>query len=68
MPSDALGKVANAFAADMSDHAQSDLSDDPLSRQESLELVQAYYRISDPKVRKRLFDLLRSLANLPDEP
>lgn len=35
---------------------------DPLARRETLELVRAYYRISDPKVRKRLFELTKSLA------
>jgi transcriptional regulator with XRE-family HTH domain len=33
-----------------------------VDRRETLELVQAYYRISDPAVRKRVFDLLKSLA------
>ena len=38
-----------------------------MSRQETLELVRAYYRIQDPKIRRKLYDLLRSMANLPDE-
>ena len=53
--------------AGMSDQDQENITDDPLARQETLELVRAYYRIQDDKVRKRLFDLLRSMANLPDE-
>lgn len=36
-----------------------------LNRRETLELVRAYYRISDAAVRKRVFDLIRSLA--PDQ-
>jgi transcriptional regulator with XRE-family HTH domain len=40
----------------------------PLDRRETLELVRAYYRISDPAVRKRLFELAKALANLADEP
>ncbi len=36
-----------------------------LNRRETLDLVRAYYRISDPAVRKRVFDLIKSLA--PDE-
>ena len=39
------------------------LEPDPLARRETLELVRAYYRIADPKVRKRLFELTKSLAN-----
>ncbi len=33
-----------------------------LNRRETLDLVRAYYRISDPAVRKRVFDLIKSLA------
>ncbi len=36
--------------------------DDTLSRRETLELVRAYYRISDPAVRKRVFDLIKSMG------
>ena len=42
---------------------QKTLEPDPLARRETLELVRAYYRISKPKVRKRLFELTKSLAN-----
>ncbi|MDA8051177.1 MAG: helix-turn-helix domain-containing protein [Rhodospirillales bacterium] len=41
-------------------------SDQLMSRRETIDLVRAYYRISDPAVRKRVFDLIRSLA--PDSP
>jgi len=40
-----------------------ELESDPLARRETLELVRAYYKISDPKVRKRVFELTKSLAN-----
>jgi transcriptional regulator with XRE-family HTH domain len=36
--------------------------DDTLSRRETLELVRAYYRITDPAVRKRVFDLIKSMG------
>jgi len=39
------------------------LEPDPLTRRETLELVRAYYRISDPQVRKRLFELAKSLGS-----
>ena len=42
---------------------QKTLESDPLARRETLELVRAYYRIYNPKVRKRLFELTKSLAN-----
>src|SRR5437016_10544606 len=35
---------------------------DPLRRRETIELVSAYYRIDDPALRRRLFDLARALA------
>ncbi len=41
---------------------QKALEPDPLARRETLELVRAYYRISSPRVRKRLFELTKSLA------
>lgn len=42
--------------------AQEGFDDDTLHRRETLELVRAYYRITDPAVRKRVFDLIKSLA------
>jgi transcriptional regulator with XRE-family HTH domain len=36
---------------------------DPMAKRETLELVRAYYRITDPRVRKRVFELTKSLAN-----
>jgi transcriptional regulator with XRE-family HTH domain len=36
--------------------------DDQLTKRETLELVRAYYRIQDPAMRKRMFDLMKSLA------
>ena len=35
---------------------------DPLTRRETLELVRAYYKVSSSPVRKRVFELLKSLA------
>lgn len=34
-----------------------------MSSRETLELMRAYYRISDPRVRKKVFDLIKSLAD-----
>ncbi|MDR3518663.1 MAG: helix-turn-helix transcriptional regulator [Azospirillaceae bacterium] len=36
---------------------------DPMAKRETLELVRAYYRITDPAVRKRLFELTKALGN-----
>jgi len=42
---------------------------DPMTKRETLELVRAYYRITDPLVRRRIFDLAKVLAKAsePDE-
>lgn len=45
---------------------QDGFADDTLNRRETLELVRAYYRITDPAVRKRVFDLIKSMG--PSEP
>src|SRR4051812_9467118 len=41
---------------------QDPFGDDTLSRRETLELVRAYYRITDPAIRKRVFDLIKSMG------
>jgi len=35
---------------------------DPLTKRETLELVRAYYKISDPSIRKRVYELAKALA------
>lgn len=42
---------------------------DPLAKRETLELVRSYYKITDPKVRRRVFELVKSLgrASLGDD-
>lgn len=35
---------------------------DPMAKRETLELVRAYYRIADPALRRRVFDLVKSIA------
>jgi transcriptional regulator with XRE-family HTH domain len=39
---------------------------DPMAKRETLELVRAYYRITDSKVRKRLFALTKALGASKD--
>ena len=38
----------------------------PLNRRETLELVRAYYRIVSPRVRKRVFELVKAVARVED--
>jgi len=35
---------------------------DPMAKRETLELVRAYYKITDPQIRKRLFEMTKALA------
>jgi len=37
---------------------------DPMVKRETLELVRAYYKITDPSVRKRLTNLVRAIARV----
>jgi len=37
---------------------------DPLAKRETLELMRAYYRIADPGVRGRVFNLIKALAKV----
>ena len=39
------------------------VSDDPMSKRETLELVRAYYQIEQPELRKHIFSLIRSIAS-----
>lgn len=40
--------------------------EDEMHKRETLELVRAYYRIPDPKLRRNLFDLMKSLGDGSD--
>ncbi len=62
MPS-GLKTAEGQVAVGLRERDQKTLEPDPLARRETLELVRAYYRIADPRVRKRLFELTKSLAN-----
>jgi transcriptional regulator with XRE-family HTH domain len=44
-----------------------ELEGDPLMRRETLELVRAYYKIPDANVRRRLFEMAKSIAISEDE-
>ncbi len=35
---------------------------DPMAKQETLELVRAYYKITDPQIRKRLYELTKAVG------
>ena len=59
-------RPAVEFDIDVDDVSHSGFEVDPMARRETLELVRAYYRIKDPLVRKRVFELAKALANVDD--
>lgn len=50
-----------ALASGMAER-QAPLADDPLTNRETLDLVRDYYRIREPAVRRRIMDLVKTLA------
>lgn len=51
-------------AGGVSDNGQEGYqSEDHLARRETLELVRAYYRIGDDKVRKRIFEMVKAVGS-----
>ena len=43
--------------------AKAEYDRDPMAKRETLELVRSYYKISDPSVRRRIFELTKQLGN-----
>ena len=59
-----VASAAEARLGGMSEEVPSPAYEaDPMMRRETLELVRAYYKIADPQVRRRLFDLTKAIAN-----
>jgi transcriptional regulator with XRE-family HTH domain len=56
---DAMPKEATKPAAK---HVAPPKGKDELTKRETLELVRAYYKITDPAVRKAISDMVRSMA------
>jgi transcriptional regulator with XRE-family HTH domain len=42
------------------------MDEDPMRRRETVELVRAYYRITDDSARRKLYELMRSIAGAMD--
>lgn len=59
---DRSGHASSRRAMGFADTQDGFGSDDTLNRRETLELIRAYYRIADPIVRKKMFELIKSMA------
>ncbi len=57
------GLEENAASDGFASAPQENFESDQMSRRETLELVRAYYRISNPALRRRLFELVKSLSS-----
>ncbi len=66
MPGDVKKTRGDYAAPENTGNVETVQAGDPMARRETLELVRAYYRIEDPKVRKRVFELTKSIANASD--
>jgi transcriptional regulator with XRE-family HTH domain len=53
------------MVAGLAEDPAEDLGIDQMAKRETFELVRAYYRISDPRVRRRVLDLAKALAKTP---
>lgn len=62
MPDTVAGGTSHLRPSGFAEPQEGFGSDDTMNRRETLELVRAYYRINDPNVRKRMFDLMKSMA------
>ncbi|MDD5586860.1 MAG: helix-turn-helix domain-containing protein [Alphaproteobacteria bacterium] len=60
--------LASAYGPGMGESTQQTLEGQPqgetelLHRRETLELIRAYYRITDPKQRRKIYELIKSMA------
>lgn len=59
---DAIAERNMAEAPVFSSGGQEAFDIDPLSKRETLELVRNYYNITDPDIRRKIFELAKSLA------
>ena len=59
---DELPGDVSAEAEGLADSGQESFEPDRLARQETLQLVRAYYGISDSRLRKRIFELVKSIG------
>lgn len=62
MPETLAANSAASQGSVGSSDVQSLFGHDTMSRQETLELVRAYYRVSDPAQRRKLFEFIKSLG------
>jgi len=63
---DAVKTAQSGLVPGLSDGDLEPFDQEHFSRRETLQLIRAYYAISDPAVRRRIFELTRSVAKMED--
>jgi len=63
--SDIGGKTPEAMK--LSDNPQDTLQDDMMTSKETIDLLRAYYKIEDPKIRRNIMKTVQSMAQLSAE-
>ncbi len=58
----AISKISGKTPKGLADKAQAAFKNDPMNTRETIDLMYNYYRITDPNVRKTLFQFVKSLA------
>jgi transcriptional regulator with XRE-family HTH domain len=61
MPETVSGAGAERRAGGLLEN-QAPFGDDTMSRRETLELVRAYHQFADPSLRRKVFDLIKSMG------
>ena len=65
---DDMPEAAGGSPGGLSEDAPSASESDQFIKRESLELVRAYYKIANPVVRKRIFELVKAVAGVKRRP
>ena len=60
-----LDVPVSSFFDDLDERASAWSPDDIMLKRETLEFVRAYYRIGNPALRKRMFEMTAAMASLP---
>lgn len=59
---DDLPSESSSLSSGLSEDSPQPFESEQLSKRETLELVRAYYRIRNPRLRKRLFELVKAVG------
>lgn len=62
MPASTASKSPSRLRGAIAEPKPEPFEPDPMAKRETLELVRAYYRITDAPSRKRLFDLVKAMG------